>query len=59
MLPHEENHTLEVYGGTGDLTGAILRVTRPCCKIDVCFTVVECLSDDGEVKTYKMLPVKE
>lgn len=59
MMPHEENHTLEVHGGSGDLTGAKLFVTRPCCNIDIGFSVEECLSDDGNIRTYKMVPLKE
>lgn len=59
MMPYQEVHTLEVFGGSGDLTGAKLFVTRPCCSLDVRFVVTKCLSDDGEVRTYEMVPYKE
>ena len=55
---HEEIHYMTVKGGSGDLTGAVLHVTRPAAGLDAHFAVQKLLSDDGETKTYSMTPYK-
>ena len=55
---HEEIHYMTVTGGSGDLTGAVLHVTRPACGLDADFIVTEMLSDDGETQVYSMIPNK-
>lgn len=56
---HEEVHYMTVTGGSGDLTGAVLHVTRPACGLKADFVVTEKLFDDGETKTYSMIPNKD
>lgn len=55
---HEEIHYMKVEGGSGNLTGAVLHVTRPACGLDAHFVVQEKLSDDGSTQTYSMIPYK-
>ena len=55
---HEEKHFLTVHGGSGDLTGAVLHVTRPACGLNADFVVEELISDDGETRIYSMIPNK-
>lgn len=55
---YEETHYMTVTGGSGDLTGAVLHVSRPAAGLNAHFVVKELLSDDGETKTYSMIPDK-
>ena len=55
---NEEVHYLKVQGSTGDLTGALLHVTCPAHGRVVVFQVMEKTADDGEIRTYSMIPLK-
>lgn len=56
---NEEVHYMTVKGGSGDLTGAVLHVTRPAAGLNASFSVQKLLADDGETKTYSMIPNNE
>lgn len=54
-----ENYTLEVYGGTGDLEGAVLHVMRPAKELELSFTVEECVFEDSKARVYRMTPISK